>query len=61
MTKFNFQRGKKTKMGKIPVTRVITKDHSVYPVFFNENGLKKTEEEIKKNIEIIGALNNKIN
>lgn len=60
--KFNFTRGTKTKKGtKPPVTKIISKDHSIYPVFFNEMGLKRSEEEIKKNLEAIGALNNKQN
>lgn len=29
MTKFNFTRGSKTKKGAVPVTRLISKDHSI--------------------------------
>lgn len=60
--KFNFTRGTKTKKGtKPPVTKIISKDHSIYPVFFDKNGRKRSEEEIKKNLEAIGAINNKQN
>ena len=60
--KFNFTRGTKTKKGTKPlVTKIISKNHSIYPVFFDEYGLKRSEEEIKKNLEAIGALNNKQN
>ena len=49
--KFNYKPNSKTKPGKIPVIRIITKEHSIYPIFFNKYGIKKTDDEIKKEIE----------
>lgn len=49
---FNFTRGKKTPKGTKPfVTRMITKEHSIFSQFFNEDGTKKEikEEEQKQN------------
>ncbi|MBS4034376.1 MAG: hypothetical protein KGZ85_07935 [Ignavibacterium sp.] len=55
MTKFNFTQGCKTKKGPVPVTRLITKDHSVYPIFFDEFGLKRTKEEVERILKELEA------
>lgn len=49
--KFNYKRGSKTPKGKPAVTRVICKDHTIYPIFFDERGVKRSEEEVKKIFE----------
>jgi hypothetical protein len=36
-----------TKKGKPAATRVISKDHSIYPIFFNEYNGRRTREEVE--------------
>lgn len=55
MTQFNFTRNSKTPKGKLPVTRMLHKDHTVYPIYFDESGGKRSEEEVKKIIEDLKA------
>lgn len=39
--------GARTKQGELHTTRLITKDHSIYPHFFNEDGSPKKHDEQK--------------
>lgn len=55
MTKFYFTRGGKTKKGAVPVTRLITKDHSIYPIFFDKDGLKRPKEEVEQILKQLEA------
>lgn len=48
MSSFNFKRNSKTSKGKPPITRMLCKDHTMYPVYFDELGRKRSEEEVKK-------------
>ncbi|MHB8362865.1 MAG: hypothetical protein ACYDBX_04580 [Patescibacteria group bacterium] len=49
--KFNFKRGSATPKGRLNSIRLISKDHSVYPLVFDKNGQKYSDERIKKNFE----------
>lgn len=51
--KFNYKKGSKTGKGKIPVIRLLSKDHTLYPVYFNKYGLARPKEEVKKILEEI--------
>jgi len=45
MTKFNFTRGSKTHKKTFPkVTKIISKDHSIYPVFFDDMVLREVKK-----------------
>ena len=46
--KFNYHRGSATPKGKIPTTRLITKNYSIFPIIFDERGNKRPKEEIKR-------------
>lgn len=49
LKKFSFTYGAATKKGtKPPVTRVITKEHTFYPYYFNPSGSHRKLEEKKK-------------
>ncbi|HEX2868653.1 MAG TPA: hypothetical protein VHO03_16555 [Ignavibacteriales bacterium] len=39
--KFNVSLGAKTPKGELHTTRIITKEHSIYPFLFNEDGTRK--------------------
>lgn len=56
MTKFNFTRGTKTKKGKPPVVRGISPDHTIYPIYFDEYGRKRSPEEVEKILADIRAI-----
>lgn len=53
---FNFKKGSKTPKGKPPVIRGLYKEHSMYPVFFDERGNKRTEAEVQKILDEMKAL-----
>lgn len=55
MTKFNFTRNSKTPKGELRVTRMLHKDHTIYPIYFDEYGRKRSEEEVKKIIQDLKA------
>lgn len=56
--RFNVVPGASTPKGKLPVTRLLSKDHELYSMYFNEDGSRKPEpkmevelpEEITKNV-----------
>lgn len=50
-TKFNFTRGSATPKGKLHTTRLISKDHAIYPLIFDEKGNKREKDVIDKNIK----------
>ena len=45
--KFNYKKGSKTKKGKIHTLRLLTPDHTLFPVFYKANGERRTEQQIK--------------
>ena len=45
--KFNYKKGSKTKKGKIHTLRLLTPDHTLFPVFYKANGDRRTEQQIK--------------
>lgn len=46
--KFNFKRGSATKKGRLKTIRLITSDHSIYPIYFDELSKPRSKEEIKQ-------------
>ena len=50
--KFNYKKGSKTKKGKIHTTRLLTPDHTLFPIFFKANGERRTDQQIKADLEI---------
>ncbi len=50
-TEFNFTRGSATPKGKLHTTRLISKDHAIYPLIFDEEGRKRENDVIGKNIK----------
>lgn len=56
MTKFNFTRGSGTKKGAIPTVRVITKEHTFYHLYYDEQGRKRTPDEVKAIVKKLEAI-----
>ena len=50
--KFNYKKGSKTKKGKIHTLRLLTPDHTLYPVFYNANGKRRTNQQIKADLKM---------
>lgn len=46
--KFNFKSGSATKPGAIPKTRLVTKEHLDYPIYFDALGNNRSEEETQQ-------------
>lgn len=49
----SLKHGGATKKGPLPITRLISKDHTAYPILYNEFGIRRTDEEIN---EIVSEL-----
>ena len=45
--KFNFTKGSATRKGEINTLRIITKDHTVYPLVFDKDGNQRPNEELE--------------
>lgn len=45
--KFNYIRGNATEKGKLPKTRIISSQHSVFPVLFTPEKNKRPEGEVR--------------
>ena len=50
--KFNYKKGSATKKGKVKTIKVLTPDHTLYPVFFKANGHRREPEQIKADLEM---------
>lgn len=53
MTKFNFQRGGATKKGALKTIRGITPQHTIWPIYFDEKGIARPDEEVKNLLAIL--------
>lgn len=53
MTKFNFQRGGGTKKGALHTIRGITPQHTIWPIYFDEKGKARPNEEVKNLLAIL--------
>ncbi len=48
--KFNYKKGSSTKKGKIHTLRLLTPDHTMFPVFYKANGERRTDAQIKADL-----------